>query len=298
MSFQYELIHQMEMAGIYFDGQIDWSSKDVQRLKEQSKRGKNIWLYLHPGGASFGNWRTDVNVTWWEKPWRSLSQNERSTRMESLRSCDQAKAKQKSIKTTRALLKAKAIFSHPKCKEASLDHPYIIKKRIVPYYGYQLRSYILLPIHSISGDLISIQYIKSNFYHTKKFKSHLPIKGGFIFLGENIDPEKDILWICEGWATGCSIYEAVGKHVICALMASNIETVAYQFRKSYPKIRMVICADNDAHLSHNIGLISAKKTASLISATLKVPPIPGDWNDVLCTYGLEYVTNELYKDVI
>lgn len=297
MSFESDLYNALDSAGIQFEGQINWNSRDIQRFREPHKKGKNVWLCLHPGGASFGNWRLDINQTWWEKPWKKLTKIEKSNRTESLRVYDQKQSAEKEKRFKRALLKANQIFDHPKCSVDTYDHPYVVKKRIIPYYARQIRSFLMLKIHNIQGELISIQYIYPD-NRNKKFKKYLPIKGGFIYLGEKIEPEFDILWICEGWATGCAIYECVGKHVICALMASNLEQVAKDFRALFPKMKIVICADNDSHLSQNIGVLSAERAALATDSVLKIPPIPGDWNDVLNKHGICDTLQFLIKDII
>lgn len=52
-------------------------------------------------------------------------------------------------------------------------------------------------------------------------------------------------------------------------------------REKYPHVRITICADNDANTPGNPGLTKAREAAQSCSGFLAVPPIFGDFNDLI-----------------
>jgi putative DNA primase/helicase len=120
-----------------------------------------------------------------------------------------------------------------------------------------------------------------------------------MLLGEQILPH-DTVRICEGWATACSIYEAVGAPVVCAFNADNLVNVSILLRRKYVFSSFQICADNDIHLKENIGLKYGREAAKLIGASLHYPifseGISGkltDFNDLFCHAGIEEVERQI-----
>jgi putative DNA primase/helicase len=304
MEFEDKLLAEMEKSDIFIEGTINWATDEFQRFSSKNhwNRKRHLFVVLFHGGASFGDWRDPVNwKTVWEKSWKELSFNEKRAREEHVLRLK----REKELLRAHAIWRAELFLSHqtflgPTCKEASQEHFYIISKRIIPYGAYQCRSYLILPIHDINGALQSLQYIKKDGF--KRFKKHASPKNGFILLGDKIITKDDTLWICEGWATGCSIYETINQPVVCSLGASNMESVAYQLRLKYPENRMVICADNDAHLPENIGVVIATKAAKNSGSLLRIPNFDNfsslnkkltDWNDLFCIAGIEETEKQL-----
>lgn len=304
MDFSDKLFNAMAENNLSIEGDIDWSNYDFQRFPFKGRgRKKPLFVILFKGGASFGDWRNPS--TWqtiWDKSWGEICPAERTVRLDYTK---QMQAERQLLRS-HAIWRAQSMLDHKTflgstCIEASENHPYILKKRIKPYYAYQIRSYIILPIIDIAGSLKSLQYIKPNGF--KQFKKHASPKGGFVFLGEEIHQSIDPIWICEGWATGCSIYEAVGKHVVCSLGASNIELIALQFRQAYPCNTIIICADNDQQTRDNVGLKYGKMAADSINAPLVFPNFNGyrdglnlsDFNDLFCIAGIEEVEKQLFN---
>ena len=93
--------------------------------------------------------------------------------------------------------------------------------------------------------------------------------------------EADELHICEGLATGFSVLELKDNSVpvICAMSADNIIYVAKAWRERYPKMNIIIDADND---THGKGQRAAENAFNAGYADdIKIPPAIGDWNDYL-----------------
>lgn len=295
MDFETGLLNAMHDAHVHIDGQIDWSFRDFQRfrVKNHWRRGKPLFVCLHGEGATFGDWRDPSTWrTWWHRSWQEITYAEKQKRLKELERLEH----EKRLRRSHAIWRAKEMLNHrtwrgPTCVDASEKHPYVIKKKILPHYALQIRSYLVLPIFDLDGALISLQYIKPN--GDKRFKKNASPKKGYVLLADVIARDTDTLWICEGWATGCSIYDATNGPVICALSASNLEEVVYGFRIKYPGNNIIVCADNDSHLPKNIGVEMARKAAKNGGAGIRIPNIKGDWNDLAIEAGIGEVKKQL-----
>jgi putative DNA primase/helicase len=166
---------------------------------------------------------------------------------------------------------------------AEPDHPYLVRKRIRPYSALQRGAFLILPI-KVSGALTSLQSIDSS--GVKRFLPGGKISGGYhLIRGDTISNE---IVICEGFATGCSLFAHTGATTFCALNAGNLVAVARFVRETLPDADIVICADNDAWTPGNPGVTSANSAASIVFGRVLVPDFscydqstkPTDWNDL------------------
>lgn len=305
MEFSDKLDKAMNEAGVVIEGQIDWRDCEFQRFRAKGhySNKKHLFVILLNGGASFGDWRDPG--TWktiWERSYRDLSLEEKSARVR-----DMEKLKrEKELLQSHAIWRAYEMLKHrtfrgDTCKEIIPGNKYVLDKNIIPYYAKQIRSYIILPVCDINRNLQSLQYIKPNGF--KQFKKNASPKEGMVWLTEPLPKDyAGLIRICEGYATGCSIYESVGAPVICALSASNLVHVALLFRQRYVYARLHICADNDYLTKENAGLTFGRKAAELTGSTLSYPLFkesdlekkPSDFNDLFCLYGIEETEKQLF----
>lgn len=297
-----ELAHKIQDAmlgaGLDIKGDIDWHEHNkAQRfaLSNHRTNKKHVFVFVHPGGASFGDWRNPA--TWqtiWEKSGREVTPIERKARQDRL---DLIKREREAL-LNYARKRAFKLLYLAGIKNVSETHPYVIYKKIIPYYAWQIRSYIVLPIRDMDGQLISLQYIKPNGF--KQFKKHASPKEGMLIMAEAILPT-DTIRICEGWATGCTIYEAFGPPVIVAFSATNLPLVASKIAQKYTQNAIHICADNDAHLKKNVGYEEGIKAAKVAGGKLILPNfvqlpqenVQTDWNDLFCLAGMDEVEQQL-----
>ena len=158
--------------------------------------------------------------------------------------------------------------------EPATSHPYLTKKDIQPHNSRLNKGALVLPIYN-KKQLVSLQFVNES--GEKKMLSGGLLKGSYCVLGsvETITPES-ILLICEGWATGCTLYEETRLAVFIAFSASNLKAVALQVRQYYPNREIIICADNDAS---SVGQLAANDAALEIDGKVSIPPALGDWND-------------------
>ena len=103
--------------------------------------------------------------------------------------------------------------------------------------------------------------------------------------------------MCEGYATGASVYEATGHPVAVAFDAYNLAHVARALRKLYPTALMLVAGDDDVQTSvrtgHNPGRDKATAAARAVRGLAVFPdglPVGGsDFNDMHQAAGLDAV---------
>lgn len=303
MDFSDKLYNAMNDAGIFIDGNIDWHSDQVQRFPILNYRNKkpHLFVILHRGGATFGDWRHQSgSIQVWEKDWKETTIFERKDRC--IERDSFAKRKEMLMKKTVlscARLVSEEAFSKNICKAATIDNAYAKIKRIIPYYGLQVRSYLIVRLTDINHNLQSLQYIKPHF---KKWKKNTSIKNGMVWLSEKLSKDySGPIWLCEGYATGCTIYQAMGAPVVCAMSASNLPGVALALKREFVFSQIKICADNDQFTKENIGLKEAENAAKLTNSNIYYPVFsyinvqtkPTDFNDLFCLNGIEEVQKQL-----
>lgn len=250
----------------------------------EGKPGNNAcWAILFlgaPAAGAYGNWRTGFQSTWHEKGSKSMTHEDRRQLRERIelakrqREADRLKAQEE------AITKAKRIWSES-CSP-TLTHPYLIKKKILPFSAKQKGNLLILPIIDGRGELTSLQFISPNgekklLSGGKKRGNHIPVNSPTHYFR---------LLICEGFATGATLAEAEPTaKVIAAVDAGNLESVAVHARANHPGLEIVICADADP-----VGLEKARKAAIRAGADMAVPEFPPgvkgtDFNDLVSLAG-------------
>lgn len=276
---------------------INLSDKDVVRFKSLGICKDTCCYYMifaNRIGAAFGCWRRDIHQKWFVKSYDALTFVEkRDYKIQS----DRLK-KEKEERHKIAILKCKTIWEAT--VEPDPDHPYLLKKKIKPLYIRQVGKNLVVPIYAPDGSIQCLQYIQPDGF--KLYHIGASPKGGYMAMGEKIT---DPIRICEGYATGCSIYEAIGETVLVCFTAYNLVNIAKFIRKNFPEHNIHICADDDRKTEEKIGinpglkyaLISAKE----IGATVIYPDFTNisnaetasDFNDLMCLSGIESLESQL-----
>jgi putative DNA primase/helicase len=152
-------------------------------------------------------------------------------------------------------------------------HPYLTKKKIQSHNALCSNGALVIPIYDKHKTLVNLQFIDTD--GNKRFLSGGKKKGCFSIIGK---PTETIL-ICEGFATGATLYENTQNFVVVAMDAGNLEPVAIEIRKQHQDSQIIICGDNDAS---GIGQLKARSAALACGGAYKIPATVGaDWNDVL-----------------
>lgn len=265
---------------IIADGQIHRFSSNGKPKDESG------WYVFHDDGitaGSFGDWRSDFSQSWHADIGRPLTSSEQSAhkaRIEAMKA--QREAEDISAKAD-AKERANIIWN------AAIDvqpHAYLDKKGVNAYGIKQSGDALVIPLR-IDGEIQSLQFINAD--GSKKFLTGGRIKGCYHSIGK----PQDVIYICEGYATGASIREATGSAVVVAFNAGNLKAVAETLRDKFPTIKLVVCADDDAS---GVGVDKANKAALEVGADVVVPDFGdkrpdgvSDFNDLHQLQGLEAV---------
>lgn len=182
--------------------------------------------------------------------------------------------------------------------------PYLDRKKIEGLLGTktELNSNgraVLVPMRDFDSKLWGLQRIMPD--GSKFFQPGQRVQGCFHLLGEGVDA--DTLFICEGFATGASIYQATGKPVFVAFNASNLEPVAREVRRRYPDSAIIIAGDDDRWNEINQGKEKAQAAAKACLGTATLPHFarrevdarPTDFNDLHLMEGLDEVRRQLLE---
>lgn len=200
-----------------------------------------------------------------------------------------ARSQPRTVEPQQAELAAKA------CEEAQriLDsaapapptHPYLQAKGIRPHdLLADADGRLVIGLRDIDGALHTVQRIDAQ--GNKRFLAGGAKADHFAVIGDWDDKTQHLL-VCEGWATGASIHEAVGEPVIVTFDAGNLQRVSRVVRQRYPAIDITIVADNDDKpgRTDNPGVTAATQAARDNDARLAIPPIAGDANDLVQAMG-------------
>ncbi len=163
------------------------------------------------------------------------------------------------------------------CVAPDMNHAYLVKKRLKPYGLRQLKHELVVPVYSLTdGKIQSLQFIAPN--ASKRFLTGGKSKDGF-YTNRPFQPANDKrIIIAEGWATSQSLsqqWKVQGWHLV-AFNSGNLLAVAKSMRLQFPKIDIIIAADNDE--SGN-GQEKATQAAKAVNGKLSMPLFTSEERD-------------------
>lgn len=189
------------------------------------------------------------------------------------------------------------------------------------------RGNLAIPLQDTNGNLHGLQIIYGDpATKTKKgrdkdfWPAGLAKRGHFHLLGT---PQWVVL-VCEGYATGASLFEATGLPVAVAFDAGNLLPVAQALARRYRTARILVCADDDylgrcqacgestpvavsecehcgqAHGKHNTGATAAQNAALAVHGAHVLPQFAAragkkltDYNDLALADGVHVVRTQI-----
>ncbi len=259
----------------------------LHRFRPNGSKNPDGWYCLHSDGlpaGSFGNWKAGESFTWCQKKQSELSPEEREDflrrieQQKQIREAEQARIHKEAAEKALRIWEAAA--------PATEDHPYLQKKQVKPY-GLRIAKdgRLIIPARDASGTIRTLQFISGD--GTKRFLPGGRKAGHF----HEIQGDGDTIYIGEGFATMATVHEATGGHAVTSFDAGNLLPVARTIRQKYPKVEIVICADDDRWTEGNPGVTKAKAAAKGIRARVVVPKFkdvssrPTDFNDLAALEG-------------
>lgn len=236
------------------------------RVADDKAGSKNGWYVLHlddkPFGA-FGSWKTGQSCTWTATSPEAMTEAERQALRKRMAEAKSARdAEQAAV---HASARERAVRLWARAVPASNDHPYLARKQVAAYGVRDLRGQLVVPVRDEEGQLHSLQFIAGD--GRKTFLTGGRKRGCYHAIGRPCGT----LAVCEGYATGATIYSATGIATAIAFDAGNLLPVAKVLRRKFPALALVVCADNDTQTAGNPGLTAATAAARAVGAALAVP---------------------------
>jgi len=243
--------------------------------KPNSNRSAWAMLFIDGQAGVVGDWITGEKYNWFAES-ENLSKQDKNKMIARIVEI-QAKAEiERSKQGETASNEAFNIWQQSEPVKLPCNHLYVVNKSIDPWGARLHGKHLIIPVYEMFKKLVSLQSIAPNGF--KKFLKggktkdcfcvihHLDISQHF----NDVFKQVEIL-ICEGWATGCSLYQAIGRPVFVAFNANNLMGVAKYVRAQFPKKQIIVCADNDQFTAGNPGLTKAKQAADGINALWVYP---------------------------
>lgn len=231
---------------------------------------RNGWYLLFADGIAsgcFGSWKAGSSQTWSSrKPADHLEAQLVAQRIEQARRQREAEQHQRQ---QAAAEYADRLWRD--ARRADPDHPYLARKGCRPHALRQSGDVLLVPL-TMNGQLVNLQRIGPD--GQKRFLSGGRVKGCYSPLG--IITGGRPLYLCEGWATGATLFEASTHPVACAMNAGNLLPVGLELRRRYPDAVLIVAGDDDRQTKGNPGRFAATKAAAALGCGLVLPQWPAD----------------------
>lgn len=267
--------------------------------------------------AWFGDWKSGEQHQWQFFDKASLSDKEWKTVQAEHRRLKAEAELEKEIRH-----KERAEDARKKWDQASPDvggHAYLERKLVDPPKGLRLHlapdgtQLVAVPMWAFDMNgqpkLWNLQYISGD--GTKRFMKGARLDGTFFSLRGAAD--RQLIVLCEGVATGFSIWRATGLSVMVAFNSGNLVKVAREIETWRPMSDVLIAADNDemapenwaetgrSRTWENAGVKAATRAARAINCKWITPVFRDgpardrtDFNDLEKCDGIEAVSAQIW----
>lgn len=240
------------------------------RVDGDKAGSSNGWYVLHSHpmmAGAFGSWKTGESHNWREAGAKPPTPEERAAIQRHMQAAQAARVMEQNRVHAEAGAKAERLWRM--ARPATNSHPYLERKRVNAIGIRRLRDMLLVPARDSAGVLHTLQFIGAD--GGKRFLTGGRIAGCYFAMGRPTDS----LLLCEGYATGATLYQATGCAVAVAFNCGNLPAVARALRAKFPAVRIVVCADDDSHTPGNPGLTRAREAARAVGGFLAVPRFEG-----------------------
>lgn len=247
--------------------------------------------------VKFGSWKSSEDYEF--KSARKYTKEEKKQLDQQIKKASKVRAAEKAVIQEETSKKAQFILDNIGSENDNCD--YLERKKIPHLFG-TLSTFtnsgrgLLVPCRDINNKLWGLQTIYPD--GSKFFMEGQKISGCFHLIGEW---NGDTVYLCEGFSTGTSIFQATANVVACCFNASNLIQVARDIRKNRPQLSIVICGDDDKFNDQNTGRIKAEEAAKICLGSVVFPTFKNkekklnDFNDVHIEEGLDEVRTQITK---
>lgn len=278
---------------------------NIQRMKAPGDKGKKQsgWSVYYEfsdsmqegvsiGVGVFGNWRGEPEKSVWiSRSQNAMTGEERAAYLSMIESARIAREKEQAVIWEETAKKCLEIYQA--ATPISADHPYIVKKGIIPLSPAKLsRESLVLPVF-VDGSLASLQFIKPD--GEKIFKKGGRVKAGYC----RIEGSEKTIFVAEGYATAASVAMATGCAVYIAFNAGNLYEITAMAKAKHPGSIVAIAADDDIGSGDNAGRTKAMQAGDALGVPVYFPDCGGvkcDFNDMHARFGIDSVRSILLPD--
>lgn len=319
----------LEKAGLVIDGDpiMNGKMQRVQVIGDEGRKKSGAYVGFeegHPAGY-IQNYKTGLKENWKSSTTLKTNKDEQidiQNRMEENKALkEERELKLQEAYETTAL---KLEDEYNNAKYAYNKHPYLVKKGFDTnfYLKQDKNGNLLIPLKDIDGKHWASQRIFQNgdkiigatrTPEEKEQGIEYPAKkqGNFFLLGaKNLHAGIKEVFVCEGFATAASVYQATNKPTVMGVDAGNLEIVITNIKEKFPKMEIIIASDNDVKKELE-GSINVGKTTAL-GIQKKYPDIKvvtpqftteeaqkglSDFNDIHKSRNLEEVKRQIREQI-
>ncbi|AJC85480.1 putative DNA primase (plasmid) [Campylobacter peloridis LMG 23910] len=323
----------LEEEGLIIDNLPIMDGK-IHRVKTTNDKGRELsgayigYLNNNFPAGFIQNFKTGVKKNWKMQVEKNYNGNLKSSQELHNQIKKDQELREKEILALQEKTALKLEDEYNNARWANSNHAYLKKKGFDEnfYLKQDKMGSLLIPLKDENGKLWSLQRIFSNgdkiigVIKTQEEKDqgveYLAKKQGcFHIIGAKTLHNLKEFYLCEGFATGATLYKALNKPIIMAVDAGNLESVVKKLNTLYPDKNITIFADNDVKKELRGLENTGKKTALEIkekysNVSVILPNFTqeqssqgmSDFNDLMLLKGLEFVTKEIkmqmFRDMI
>jgi len=280
---------------IVFDGEI-------HRFVPPYTKNNTGWLVASEISGTqivtVGCWKQNRKETFCNKAAKQFTPLQRQQYSEAMARARQQAKQKKLVLQVEAKLVVNQLWSNSSDNGVK-SHQYLLKKQIAALnVRIDQNNNLLIPMYDRFDELWNIQSITPN--GLKLFSKGAKVKHCFHPIGI-LDTHPAQIILCEGFATGMSIYQATQIPTVVCFNASNLGSSAIIMRHKYPHSRLIIAGDNDQFNKINIGILKASFAAEYVQGRMVLPRFkdlsskPTDFNDLHCLEGLDTVSHQIME---
>ncbi|MCR6580379.1 DUF5710 domain-containing protein [Campylobacter insulaenigrae] len=313
----------LEDEGLIIDNLPIMDGK-IHRVKTTDDKGRELsGAYIghideYPAGF-IQNFKTGVKKNWKMQVEKNYNSNLKSSQKLHNQIKKDQELREKEILALQEKTALKLEDEYNNAKWANSEHPYLKKKGFNEnfYLKQDKMGSLLIPLKDENEKLWSLQRIFPNgdkiigVIKTQEEKDqgveYLAKKQGcFHIIGAKTLHNLKEFYLCEGFATGATLYKALNKPIIMAIDAGNLESVVKKLNTLYPDKNITIFADNDVKKELKGLENTGKKTALEIKEKYSnidviLPNFTqeqssqgmSDFNDLMLLKGLDEVKKQL-----
>lgn len=293
----------MQQAGLSLPERVESDGK-LHRFKTAGDKEHNSWYVLHQNDTvvvgAFGCWKRQLSIKWCSRDFATMSKEDREDARFVWKNAEFVRKKEEEKLQSTAREKCQAVWEGSTA--VPRDHPYLVAKGVQPVVSVRLcqheayPDWIFVPLQDETGKVHSGQFIGDD--GTKRFVFGGRVQGCYHEISKVAGSP---LIICEGVATGLSLFEATGWSVVAAMNCGNLMPVAKALRKLWPDRMIILAADNDQFTEDNPGWTKAREASKSIGGLFCSPVFqekfsgqkPTDFNDLHCLTNLLEVKSQV-----